>query len=103
VYLISESVFLATDSALASLVFGVYFLRHPMPFVLDVISQDGYVVLFGLLTLRFYLKRNLSQPFPASLNPSSTDFFLFSFDLFSSIIKRNWSCLSSGDYGISIF
>jgi hypothetical protein len=34
-----------------------------MPFVMDVISQDGFVVFFGIFSLWFYKRFNLSLKF----------------------------------------
>lgn len=46
--------FALTTSKLSAMIGSSIFLLHPMPFVLDVMSQDGYVVLFGSIALFFY-------------------------------------------------
>lgn len=63
IFLISDFLFLTTKSRIASALSGIYFLLHPMPFVMDVISQDGFVVFFGIFSLWFYKRFNLSLKF----------------------------------------
>lgn len=48
----------STQNQVASTLGLSFFLFHPMPFVTDVMAQDGYVVFFGALTLFFLMKWN---------------------------------------------
>lgn len=60
IHLIYSIVFILTQNKLPAFLSGLFYGINPMPFVLDVISQDAYLVLFFLLSFRFYL---LKDPF----------------------------------------
>lgn len=68
VYLVHKCMFLLTRSPWASFAAAIYFALHPMPFVLDVISQDAYVVLFGLMALCWLAANSVQGPGGSLLN-----------------------------------
>jgi hypothetical protein len=73
-----------TGSALAAFVAGLYFALHPMPLVLDVISQDVYVVVFGAAGLVWLG----SRPDPIDVMPWSRFLVLLLFCTLSALSKE---------------
>lgn len=69
----------STDNQLASIFGLTFFLFHPMPFVTDVMAQDGYVVFFGgllLFALKKWSERNSTEMFSLE-HLDSKQFFVF--------------------------
>lgn len=78
IYFVHKWVLVLTRSRWAALASGAYFVLHPMPLVLDVISQDAYVVLFGSMALTWLATKPGQEPFRQRLGPlSHVDFAVF--------------------------
>lgn len=78
IYLIFTLVRIFTRSKWAAFVAGIYFALHPMPFVLDVISQDAYVVLFAAASLCWIGSRTSLPDFRTLLTTTTNrDFSVF--------------------------